>query len=486
MDVTPFQFLTDDDLKLLTQKASRERFERNELILKEGSTRRAVFIVRQGMVRVERSHLGEGVAYARLGTGEIFGEMSFLENTGASASVYADDLVEVDICEGEHVTALMTSVSGFAVRFYQSLAVVLAHRLRETSMLIPPLMVEEVPQVNRFHAPRTGLIHTRDLPTSLTDAARNFSRVMVRIDLDIKENDISPNAAQAAVIKACDDVLEALSVSAKKYPGMEDGIGAYLFRETFPFFMQSRRFDRAYAKPRGYAGDFATIDLLCGDEPEGDGRLGPLVDRWLMTRPFIKSLAGLRALTRQCIVDFAGNTSAEEPLNVTSLASGSAAEFIELAAEQSVPNLHITCVDIDSEALRYAVEHAERRKVSGTFSLLQENILRLSLGKGKIILPAQDMIFCTGFADYVEDRFVVLLLNWMFGHLKEGGKVFLGNVGVDNKDRLFLDHIMEWMLIHRSPEDLRRLFAESSFGLRPVDIKADDTGVQLTAVCTKE
>ena len=72
--------------------------------------------------------------------GELFGEMSFLEEAGASASVVADDEVEVDVIPGEHVRRLLDSLPGFAARFYHSLAVTLSERLRRTSRTaLPPM-----------------------------------------------------------------------------------------------------------------------------------------------------------------------------------------------------------------------------------------------------------------------------------------------------------------------------------------------------------
>jgi len=88
----------------------------------EGFRREAIFVLQKGFVRVERAHLGRGIAIARRGPGDIFGEMSFLEGGGASASVVADEDVEVAIIEGARLNSLLVSVPGLATGFYQSLA----------------------------------------------------------------------------------------------------------------------------------------------------------------------------------------------------------------------------------------------------------------------------------------------------------------------------------------------------------------------------
>ncbi len=169
------KFLTSDDERLLAEHAEAQRFERNERILEEGAHRAALFVIVSGGARVERAHFGRGVSYARLGPGDVFGEVSFLDAAPASASIIADDdLVEIAVVDGPRLYSLLASVPGFSVRFYQSLAATLAQRLRETSALLPPLLIEDVPQVNRFHATRASASAQSQTPPSLVEAVDAF------------------------------------------------------------------------------------------------------------------------------------------------------------------------------------------------------------------------------------------------------------------------------------------------------------------------
>ena len=126
----PTNFLTDSDWKLLLEKSQFVSCHDGEVILEKGSPRRAIFIVEKGTIRIERH---PGAVVARRGQGAVFGEMGFLENSGASAFVVADGPVDVSVIEEAQLNALLTSISGLATRFYQTLAVTLAHRLREAS-----------------------------------------------------------------------------------------------------------------------------------------------------------------------------------------------------------------------------------------------------------------------------------------------------------------------------------------------------------------
>jgi hypothetical protein len=44
--------------------------------------------------------------------------------------------------------------------------------------------------------------------------------------------------------------------------------------------MLSTTMARCYAKPRGFPEDHETVTAIYRSEPEGDARLGPIIDRW--------------------------------------------------------------------------------------------------------------------------------------------------------------------------------------------------------------
>ena len=110
-----------------------------ETIIEAGDDYLAVNMLLSGSVRVETqkretdTHPGTRVQLARLGPGAVFGEMAYLERSFASADVIADEDVELLCIDGSDLDALIKVDPGFGSRFYQSLAVTLAHRVRATS-----------------------------------------------------------------------------------------------------------------------------------------------------------------------------------------------------------------------------------------------------------------------------------------------------------------------------------------------------------------
>ena len=480
------RFLTQDDHRLLLEQAQPLVYQRNQPILEEGTQRAALFVVRQGSARIERAHFGRGVAFGRLGAGDVFGESAFLEALPASASVIADeDEVIVDVLDGQIVQSLLTSVPGLAPRFYQSLAVTLAQRLRETSALLPPLLIEDVPQVNRFHAPRSSALPQEQLPPSLVDAVESFKTAMMEAELALKGKKLDDIAAQERVNTACDLITTTLREHVRKLAHLEDHIGAYVFRETFSFFMRSANIDRWFTKPRGYAGDFYTIELVYEDQPAGDGRLGRFIDRWALNIAAARAVRNRRGLLSNSIGEVVGRLAGRETSRITSLASGPAREVFDLFTETRQPDVHVTCIDIDNEALAYASERARALGVENRITFAQDNVIRLSRGRGKTTLEPQHLIYSIGLIDYLEDEHIVRLLDWIHDQLLPGGTVILGNFDTANPDKAFMDHVLEWRLIHRTPQDLELLFARSKFADTPVDVRYEEQRINLFALCRK-
>lgn len=64
-------------------------FDAGELIIKEGKEERTMYILKKGRVRVFKTYLGKKLTLGVLGTGEVFGELSFFDGKERIASVEA-------------------------------------------------------------------------------------------------------------------------------------------------------------------------------------------------------------------------------------------------------------------------------------------------------------------------------------------------------------------------------------------------------------
>lgn len=131
-----FEKMESSDFQLIFEHGNRMSFARNAVILHQGLKNNALYVVTQGTVRIERHHDDTMTELTKLGPWSVFGEMSYLEQSLASASVIAEDFTTLIRIDGTDIEEFVTQVPGFARRFYQSLAITLSRRLRATNTYI--------------------------------------------------------------------------------------------------------------------------------------------------------------------------------------------------------------------------------------------------------------------------------------------------------------------------------------------------------------
>jgi len=122
--------LDDSDIDWMIAVGKRERIKAGATLIQEGHEIGHVSIVLEGAFAVQVSAL-QGKEIAQLRAGEIVGEMSFVDSRPPSASVVAlEESLVLSIPNSELSKRL--NDPNFAARFYRSLAVFLANRLRTT------------------------------------------------------------------------------------------------------------------------------------------------------------------------------------------------------------------------------------------------------------------------------------------------------------------------------------------------------------------
>jgi extracellular factor (EF) 3-hydroxypalmitic acid methyl ester biosynthesis protein len=323
-------------------------------------------------------------------------------------------------------------------------------------------------------------LSTDDLAHPMVRVTGEFKAAMRAADTLIIDGAMPAEAIQAYISSVCDAFAEQVSTHLRAGAPHADALGSYVHGEAYPYLGLSTLIDRSYTKPRGYAGDYLTLQMVYDDEPDGVRRLGPYIDRWFLGIPASCAVKNRRGLLRELIVETARAVD-DRAILVTSLACGPAREIFDIFDEPDHPDIHATGLDIDDQALAYARGVAAGAGVTGRMSFIQANAVKLALGRDTLTLPAQDLVYSIGLIDYLADHLVVKLLDWIYRSLRPGGLAVVGNFDVGNPDRAFMDHLLDWKLIHRSPQNLLDLFAQSEFGPAPVQIRREGTGINLFA-----
>ncbi|MEM9802722.1 MAG: cyclic nucleotide-binding domain-containing protein [Planctomycetota bacterium] len=464
--------LSPADVDRLIDLGREVEVHREDVILREGERPSALFVVLEGVVEARLDAAG-GRVLSTLGAGELLGEIAWLEDRAASATVRGiEDGVVLEIPR-EALEASIGSDAEFSSRLHRALGRCLSRRLRERSRDLAVATSD----------PASGSGAERSAWNAIEAIVRQLEEGLVLAEEATRKNGGTPpdeffEATHAGLDALCGVLSKELGDGAAIDEDVREELGSRVRRAMHPYLLLTRIVERIYTKPRGYAGDFLTIEWMYENAPGGTGAAGPLIDSAFLERPAARAVRNRRGLLGDQIRE-----AVEHGGNVTSLACGPARELFDVFESLEDPGrLKATCLDIDLQALALVSDRRDAAGLKRHMRLEQGNLVYLATGRAKIDLEPQSLIYSIGLIDYFQDKFVVALLNWAHAHLAPGGKVVLGNFHTDNPDKALMDHVLDWRLIHRSEEDMNRLFEASSFGAPCDEIRYEEAGVNLFAV----
>lgn len=123
--------LDDDDVDWLISTGQRRELKPGEVLIHEGQPCDALFLILDGCLEVSVQSLSQQ-PIAQLVSGEVVGEMSFVDGLAPSATVTARQPTIVLGITWPHLRQKLQQDIWFASRFYKALAILLSSRLRST------------------------------------------------------------------------------------------------------------------------------------------------------------------------------------------------------------------------------------------------------------------------------------------------------------------------------------------------------------------
>ena len=127
--------LNDADVEWMIATGVKQHLNPGEVLIQEGKAATSVFLVLDGALSVIARAAGNKEV-ARLRSGEIVGEMSFVDSRPPSATVQAVEASSVLAIPRSDLDARLSQDAPFAARFYRAMAVFLSDRLRSTVGLL--------------------------------------------------------------------------------------------------------------------------------------------------------------------------------------------------------------------------------------------------------------------------------------------------------------------------------------------------------------
>ena len=212
---------------------------------------------------------------------------------------------------------------------------------------------------------------------------------------------------------------------------------------------------RAFAKPRGYAGDAVMMDMVYAAEdgydlPElkGISEFGRQMYEYQLQSPAPKAVRARRRIICEKVDNVAIRRSRA---NILSLACGHLREAYDCPALLEGRLGRYVAIDQDKESLEVVEREVGPLGVE-TLAASVRDIL-----KGRVTLTGFDLVYAAGLYDYLTEPVAKRLCEILFGMLNPGGRLLIANFlpGISNAG--YMEAFMDWWLIYRTEAELHRL-----------------------------
>jgi len=461
------------------------------MIAESGDAADSFYFIRKGQVEVYYYNSGTRISVAFLGEGQFFGEIGFFDGNPRTRNLQAAEDSELLVWDHASIDKLSHENPSLYGNLVTALYRKINNRFRRVLEDLDPLTGygAQVTHRDRLTGISSPVPHewlTSPEFIRIKFIAEQFKADIFSLSYRLQEAKAPFPELRDQCFAVLNSLYENVLDYGRSYPQAPEAMWGFLFKEIFPYFMRSRYAERIYFKPRGYAGDHQMMEMTYRNRPEGDGKLGELVDAWCLESVGARATRGRRKLLREWLLKEAGELSKrQDRLNIMNMACGPARELADFLG--SCPfsrHLEILCVDIDEDALACADENLKEVGHEANVRFLKENLIKWSLGKANQWIDKQDIIYSAGLTDYLEDRLFIALVNRAHEQLNSGGRLIIGNFS-PNPDQFFMDHILHWRLIYRTESQLRALFRQTRFG-NQITIRSEVEGVNLFVEAVKQ
>jgi len=243
---------------------------------------------------------------------------------------------------------------------------------------------------------------------------------------------------------------------------------------------------RCYRKPLGYAGDFEMMNMLYRNESLGETLFGRALSRIVLDTDAAQAVRNRVHYLADKIRATVGRSSAGQPARLLSVASGPAMEIQYLLRTDpgllAADHAEISLLDQDPSALRHSREQIEALAAQAGIEITlrcYNTSIRTVIAEG--LTGFYDLIYSAGLFDYLKDHTARAAGSQIVSALAPDGQAVIGNFALQNPSRPLQELVLDWPLLHRSADDLRRLFGDLG---SDITIEQEGTGVNLFALIT--
>ncbi len=291
-------------------------------------------------------------------------------------------------------------------------------------------------------------------------------------------------AAAPYVVQRMDQASRELQNLVQNYDERQHAISQRLFQDqAYSLLAHSPFLRRAAEKPLGYAGDYEMMNMLYRDHAEGNTLFGKILNIYFARVPAAQANINRISFLVDEMRNFADAQDSPK-LRLASVGCGPSREIHQLLHNnpEIAPRLNITLVDQEERAITYCerVLGPLALRVGTRVSFVRESVRSL-LGKRRLssTLGRHDYICSAGLFDYLSDRGFSMLLKSLYDAVSPGGILQIGNVSSENPSRWIMEYYANWVLNHRSKDQLLSFATSLEPTPKSVEVKSEGTELNL-------
>ncbi len=236
--------------------------------------------------------------------------------------------------------------------------------------------------------------------------------------------------------------------------------------------------------PQGGQGDFKMLENVYKNSPMSGG-LGYYLDLYGLSLPLAEAvrcrIRKLEGIVRQEIRARSGAT-------VLNIGCGSCRELMGLAPDIAAANAKVTCIDMDNDALAFAMDRLSYTEAADNIEFRKYNATRMFDDElNMAAFGKTDIIYSAGLFDYLPSEFLSRVLGALYRMLNRGGVLVAPFKDAARYRAQDFHWLVNWDgFRQRTEPEFLSIIADAGIPMSALRQERDDTGIIIFYMITKQ
>ncbi len=235
--------------------------------------------------------------------------------------------------------------------------------------------------------------------------------------------------------------------------------------------------------PQGYQGDYKILETLYKNIPISEG-IGYYFDKYGLSLPLAEAVRNritkLEELVRQEI-------TGRDAASMLNIACGSCRELMGLAPDIVRTKAQITCIDMDADALAFAMERLSHTEAAENITFRKYNAARMFDDElNKAAFGKTDIIYSVGLFDYLPSEFLAKMMGALYRLLYSDGTLIAAFKDAEKYRHQDFHWIVDWTgFLQRTEKEFLSILNTAGIPKSAIRKERDETGIIIFYLISK-